>query len=61
MKAISLWQPYLAGVLHGDGWCTRLTLGLRCKDHDFSQRFAQRLLPVSASKRSRGKTNVDIG
>lgn len=24
MKALTVWQPqaYLAGVLHGDGWCT---------------------------------------
>jgi LAGLIDADG-like domain len=33
--------PYLAGVLHGDGWCTPLTIGLRCKDEDFSQAFAE--------------------
>ena len=40
MLAISLWQPYLAGVLHGDAWCSNLTIGLRCKDRDFSQQFA---------------------
>lgn len=39
MKALTLWQAYLAGVLHGDGWCTDLTIGLRCKDHDFSAEF----------------------
>ena len=39
MKAISLWQPYVAGVLHGDGWCTQLTIGLRTKDRDFAQAF----------------------
>lgn len=45
MKALSVWQPqaYLAGVLHGDGWCTDLTLGLRCKDLDFSETFAAAL------------------
>jgi len=36
---MELWQPYLAGVLHGDGWCTALTIGLRCKDEDFSMAF----------------------
>jgi hypothetical protein len=42
MKAISptIWQPYIAGVLHGDGWCTDLTLGLRVKDRDFAEVFA---------------------
>ena len=34
-------KAYLAGVLHGDGWCTRLTLGLRAKDQDFVQAFCQ--------------------
>lgn len=32
-------QAYLAGVLHGDGWCTRLSLGLRAKDRDFVAAF----------------------
>lgn len=41
MKALTVWQPYLAGVLHGDGWCTRLTLGLRSKDLDFAEIFAE--------------------
>lgn len=40
MKALTVWQPCLAGVLHGDGWCTELSLGLRCKDGDFSEAFA---------------------
>lgn len=31
---------YIAGVLHGDGWCTELTIGLRCADHDFASTFA---------------------
>jgi hypothetical protein len=41
MKALTIWQPYLAGVLHGDGWCTPLTLGLRSKDRDFAGVFAE--------------------
>jgi hypothetical protein len=41
MKALTVWQPYLAGVLHGDGWCTPLTLGLRVKDRVFADVFAQ--------------------
>jgi hypothetical protein len=48
IPAITLWQPsivdmcrpYVAGVLHGDGWCTKLTLGLRVKDRDFAECFA---------------------
>jgi hypothetical protein len=55
MKAISLWQPYLAGVLHGDGWCTRLTLGLRCKDHDFSLAFCAALTAGFGIKKKPGK------
>ena len=43
MKCLSLWQPYIAGVLHGDGWCTRKTIGLRCKDRDFSIAFSNAL------------------
>lgn len=46
MKAISLWQPYLAGVLAGDGWCTKLTIGLRSKDRDFAETFAAGLREV---------------
>lgn len=41
MKAVTLWQPYLAGVLHGDAWCTALTIGLRAKDRDFVEAFAE--------------------
>lgn len=44
MKALSLWQPYLAGVICGDGWCTRRTLGLRCADEDFARTFARAIL-----------------
>jgi hypothetical protein len=46
MKALSLWQPraYLAGVVLGDGWCTRLTLGLRVADEDFARAFAAAIL-----------------
>ena len=45
MKTLTIWQPflsrpYVAGVLHGDGWCTSKTLGLRCKDADFAETFA---------------------
>lgn len=45
MRALTIYQPqaYLAGVLHGDGWCTDLSLGLRCKDFDFSTAFAAAL------------------
>ena len=41
MKSLTVWQPYLAGVLHGDGWCTQKTLGLRVKDRDFAEAFAE--------------------
>lgn len=41
MKALTIWQPYIAGVLHGDGWCTGRTLGLRSKDADFAATFAE--------------------
>jgi hypothetical protein len=46
VKALSLWQPstaalaYASGVVDGDGWCSPLTLGLRCKDRDFAVAFA---------------------
>lgn len=50
MKAISLLQPfpfpYLAGVCLGDGWVTKLSLGLRCKDQDFACAFAVALREV---------------
>ena len=36
-------RPYLAGVLHGDGWCTPLTIGLRVRDRDFSDAFVAAL------------------
>lgn len=38
---LTIWEPYLAGVLHGDGWCTRLTIGLRVKDKEFADLFAE--------------------
>src|SRR5690348_4244567 len=41
MTVMNFPQPYLAGVLSGDGWCTPRTLGLRCKDADFASAFAQ--------------------
>jgi hypothetical protein len=37
MKAISM--AYLAGVVLGDGWCTRWSLGMRVADEDFAQAF----------------------
>lgn len=45
MKALTVWRErqarsYIAGVLHGDGWLTALTIGLRCKDEDFARAFA---------------------
>ncbi len=40
MKALTIWRPYVAGVLHGDGWCTEKSLGLRVKDKDFADAFA---------------------
>jgi hypothetical protein len=35
---------YVAGVLLGDGWCSRLTIGLRVKDQDFATAFTRALL-----------------
>lgn len=63
MKVLSLWQPYLAGVLHGDGWCTPLTIGLRVKDRDFAEAFAaalQRGFAVGAVREYRGYWEVRI-
>lgn len=40
---------YLAGVLHGDGWCTGLSIGLRCVDHDFASTFALALNTVAGT------------
>ncbi len=34
------WPAYLSGVLHGDGWCSPLTIGLRVKDGGFAEAFA---------------------
>ena len=39
MKALSL--AYLAGVIVGDGWCTKRELGLKVKDLDFAQAFSK--------------------
>ena len=66
MKALTIWQPYLAGVLHGDGWCTGLTIGLRCKDRDFAETFAEGMnavfeLRVVAKKDSRGYWLIRLG
>ena len=41
MRGLTLWKAYLAGVLHGDGWCTKLSIGMRVKDKDFSEAFAE--------------------
>ena len=43
LPAITLWQPYLAGVLCGDGWCTRHSIGLRCADAEFADAFSASL------------------
>ena len=73
MKAITVWQPveglwrpYLAGVLHGDGWCSPLTLGLRVKDRDFAETFCQGLqvicgLPAKPRRDERGYWLVRLG
>lgn len=47
IPALTIWQPYVAGVLHGDGWCTDLSLGLRVKDHDFCETFAEGVAQIS--------------
>src|SRR5262249_43789984 len=57
---------YLAGVLSGDGWCTRLTIGLRVIDADFAQAFALALhvvfgLAVSPRRDERGYWLVRVG
>lgn len=40
MKVLTLHQPYLAGVVRGDGWVSPLTLGLRVADREFAETFA---------------------
>lgn len=42
-------EAYLSGVLHGDGWCTK-TLGLRVKDRDFAEAFADAIEKVAAKR-----------
>lgn len=32
-------RAYIAGVLHGDGYCTALYIGLRVKDEEFAEAF----------------------
>lgn len=49
MKALTIWQPYVAGVLHGDGWCTDKTLGLRVKDGDFAALFAEAVNAIAGT------------
>src|SRR5262245_52208008 len=66
MKALSLWQPYISGVLHGDGWCTRLTIGLRSADKDFAETFAEGLsalfsMTVIPKRDERGYWLIRIG
>lgn len=72
IKCITLWQPstswpaYLAGVLHGDGWCTPLTIGLRAKDGDFVEAFAHGLnllfgLSVQPKRDNRGYWLIRAG
>lgn len=39
-------EAYVSGVLHGDGWCTKYSLGMRVKDKDFSEAFANALNQV---------------
>jgi len=47
-------RAYIAGVLHGDGWCTRLTLGLRVNDQDFADAFTDAVGSVyGTTKRAR--------
>lgn len=43
MRALSLWQSWLAGVLHGDGYCTAKGIGLYVKDVEFAKEFADSL------------------
>lgn len=43
MMGLSLWRSYISGVLHGDGWCTNLSIGLRSADKDFAEAFAKAL------------------
>jgi len=50
MKAISLWQAYLAGALHGDAWCTNSSFGLRVKDRDFADAFVLALNSVTGTQ-----------
>lgn len=66
MRALTVWQPYLAGILHGDGWCTNLTLGLRVKDRDFADAFCAAInegfgLSVSPKRDERGYWLTRIG
>jgi hypothetical protein len=44
-RALTIRQPfaYLAGVLHGDGWLTPVSLGLRVADRDFAETFSAAL------------------
>ena len=66
MKALTIWQPYLAGTLHGDAWCTELTIGLRVKDGGFAETFAAAInalygLAVAPRRDERGYWLVRVG
>lgn len=52
MSTIGQMRAYLAGVLHGDGWCTKLTFGLRVKDRDFAAMFSVAVEEVTGFKMS---------
>jgi hypothetical protein len=50
IRGIAICASYLAGVLHGDGWCTRLTIGLKAKDKDFVDTFCEAFNSVFSNK-----------
>lgn len=66
MKVLTLHQPYLAGVVRGDGWVSPLTIGLRVADHDFAEEFAKALwvvfgVAVAPKRDERGYWLVRVG
>ena len=66
MKVLTLHQPYLAGVVRGDGWVSPLTIGLRVKDRDFAEEFAAALwvefgVVTAAKQDERGYWLVRVG
>lgn len=40
---------YIAGALHGDAWCSTLTIGLRAKDEDFVVEFTRCLNHIAGT------------